>query len=287
MDRRDELTETNWSYCSAHPSTTVGARGCELGGFSERASTAVHRLELPTSSGVIVLCCGEPIALQPALSPGPETRLSAFFGGLQVGAQLASHAGSNDCIEIRLPPSAAYALFGGVVTESSRDPVDLLEVDANGIGVLLDQLRTARTWQRRFAAVDGFLAQKFAKSQHCIPAELTEAWGTIDRSHGQIAIAALARSVGLSERHFTNRFRTYFGVRPKAAARRLRLAHAFNLVAGRPQNDLSTIAAQTGFSDQSHMTREFQVFAGVTPGVLRTAHFDDLPGIPATVLSSR
>ena len=286
MDHRNESTETSWSY-TAHTTMTL-PRGCELGGFSEHASAAVHRLEVPASPGVLVLCCGEPITLQPALGgPGSAARLSAFFGGLQVGAQLASHAGNNDCIEMRLPPSAAYALFGGVVTEAGRDPVNLLDVDPLGIGVLLDQVRAASTWQGRFAAVDGFLAQKTAASKRCLPPELGWAWDVLERTHGQITIAALARNVGWSERHFVDRFRAFFGVRPKAAARRLRFAHAFGIMASRPRSDLAAIAAEAGFSDQSHMTREFCAFAGASPAVLRTARFDDLPGIPATVLLDR
>ncbi len=121
----------------------------------------------------------------------------------------------------------------------------------------------------------------------CLPAELGWAWDVLEQTHGQVTIAALARTVGWSERHFTKRFRAFFGARPKAAARRLRFAHAFNLVASRPRSDLAAIAAEAGFSDQSHMTREFEVFAGVAPGVLRAAHFDDLPGIPASVLTNR
>jgi transcriptional regulator GlxA family with amidase domain len=102
-----------------------------------------------------------------------------------------------------------------------------------------------------------------------------------------VSIGALARAIGWSERHLIARFRTYFGVRPKATARRLRFSHACNLVSAHPAGDLSMIAAQAGFSDQSHMTREFQTFAGLTPSVLRTAHFDNLPGIPAAALSNR
>jgi transcriptional regulator GlxA family with amidase domain len=94
----------------------------------------------------------------------------------------------------------------------------------------------------------------------------------------------LARAIGWSERHLIKQFRVYFGVRPKAAARRLRFSYAFDMLSTHPTGDLSTIAAQAGFSDQSHMTREFQTFSGVSPGVLRTARFDDLPGIPAAVL---
>jgi AraC-like DNA-binding protein len=212
--------------------------------------------------------------------------LSAFFGGLQVGAQLASHAGNNDCIEMRLSPSAAYTLLGGVVTEG-RDVIDLLDANALGIGVLLNQLRTASAWPDRFAAVDRFLARRFAESERRPPPELRWAWDVLEQAHGQIAIAALAESVGWSERHFAERFRAFFGVLPKAAARRLRFARAFTLVAGRPLSDLATIAAEAGFSDQSHMTREFGVFAGVPPDVLRRARFNELPGIPAAVLSAK
>jgi len=153
--------------------------------------------------------------------------------------------------------------------------------------VLLDQLRTTSTWGHRFAAVDRFLARGFAESKRHIPPELTWAWETLEQSHGQMPIRALSRAIGWSERHFINQFRVYFGVRPKAAARRLRFSYAFDMLSTYPGGDLSTIAAQAGFSDQSHMTREFQAFSGVSPGDLRTARFDDLPGIPAAVLLSR
>jgi AraC-like DNA-binding protein len=67
----------------------------------------------------------------------------------------------------------------------------------------------------------------------------------------------------------------------------LRFSYAFDMLSAHPNGDLSTIAAQAGFSDQSHMTREFQTSCGATPSVLRKARFDDLAGIPAAVLLNR
>jgi AraC-like DNA-binding protein len=180
-----------------------------------------------------------------------------------------------------------YALFGGAMAESNREPVSLLDVAPQRIGILLDQLRATSTWEHRLAAVDQFLARGFTESKRRIPPELTWAWGTLDRSHGQVSIRSLARTIGWSERHLITQFRTYFGVRPKTTARRMRFSHALNLVSTNLTRDLSEIAAQAGFSDQSHMTREFQTFSGVSPGVLRTARFDNLPGIPAAVLLNR
>ena len=287
---RDEgrcLKETSWTYVSATPCKTVQAWGCALGGFREHAAKPVHRLELPVAGAIIVLCCGESVTLRPALRPGDATRSSAFFAGLQVPAQCVLHSGINDCVEIRVPPLAAYALLGGAIAEANGEPVSLLDVIPEPISILLDQLRTTSTWEHRFGAVDRFLAREFAESKRRIPPELSWAWERLERSHGQVSIRALAQAIGWSERHLINQFRVYFGVRPKASARRLRFSHAFDMLSTQPTGDLSTIAAQAGFSDQSHMTREFLTFSGVSPGVLRTARFDDLPGIPAAVLPSR
>jgi transcriptional regulator GlxA family with amidase domain len=109
----------------------------------------------------------------------------------------------------------------------------------------------------------------------------------LEQSKGQVAIRSLARTIGWSERHLIRKFLTYFGVRPKVLARRIRFNHAFDLLSARSADEISTIALDAGFSDQSHMTREFQTFCGVSPGVLRTARFDHLPGIPAAVLLNR
>jgi AraC-like DNA-binding protein len=281
------LVETRWTYVAGAPSKTVEAWGCAFGGFSEFAATSVHRLELPAAGTVLVLGCGEPVAIGSALKPRSATRLSAFSAGLQVPAQCVTHAGINDCVEIRIPPLAAYALFGGAMTEANSDPANLLDVAPRPIATLLDQLRTTSAWQDRLAAVDRFLARGFAESRRRAPPELTWAWRTLERHNGQVAIHSLARAIGWSERHLINRFVAYFGVRPKTIARRLRFIHAFNLLSTHATDEMSTIASEAGFSDQSHMTREFQIFSGVTPGVLRTARFDDLPGIPAAVLLSR
>ena len=177
------MRETTCTYLAAIPSKTVQAWGCAFGGFSESAPTSIHRLEPPAATSVIVLCCGEPLTLQGALTGGSTSRLYAFSAGLQVQAQRVLHAGINDCVEIRLPPLASYALFGGAMAESNREPVSLLDIAPQPISILLDQLRDMGTWQHRLAAVNRFLQHGFAESKCRIPPELTWAWETLERSH--------------------------------------------------------------------------------------------------------
>jgi AraC-like DNA-binding protein len=284
-EERCVVSESGWRYVPATASKSVQARECVFGGFSEVSPGSVERLEAPVACTVIVLCCGEPVHLQPALSSGSASRLDAFSAGLQVPAQRARHAGVNDCVEVRLPPLAAYALFGGAIVERNRAPVDLLEIAPLATKILLERLRGTRDWGARLLAVDRFLARGFGESRERIRPELAWAWHTLERSDGQVAVRALAETIGWSERHFINQFRAYFGVRPKAAARRLRFSRAFSDVLAGAGHDLCAIAAHAGFSDQSHMTREFRDLSGLTPAALRKARFNDLPGIPAAALA--
>lgn len=82
------------------------------------------------------------------------------------------------------------------------------------------------------------------------------------------ALAALAREAGVHPDHLGRAFRRHFHVTPGAFVRRVRADRAAEtIVSG--DRPLSEIAFETGFADQSHMTRELKRRFGVTPGRLR------------------
>lgn len=66
-------------------------------------------------------------------------------------------------------------------------------------------------------------------------------------------------------------FHTEVGLGPKKLARILRLHHAIGRLRALPAPSLSRIAADLGFSDQAHFTREFSAMTGETPSVFRRA----------------
>ena len=79
--------------------------------------------------------------------------------------------------------------------------------------------------------------------------------------------AALAAAVSLGERQLRRRFAAAVGYGPKTFARVARFRAALGLVrAGAP---LAAAAAQAGYADQAHMTREMRALAGRSPGALR------------------
>ena len=80
----------------------------------------------------------------------------------------------------------------------------------------------------------------------------------------------VARECGISVGHFSHAFRHTLGVAPHKWLIEQRVALSKEkLRDGRLS--LSDVAAECGFSDQSHLARHFQRIVGVTPGAWRRA----------------
>lgn len=83
-----------------------------------------------------------------------------------------------------------------------------------------------------------------------------------------VSLEDLSRVANLSPYHLHRVFTREVGMSPHAFLVTVRVAKAKTLVyQGRP---LRVVAAETGFSDQSHFTREFKRYTGLTPGAFRT-----------------
>ena len=79
-----------------------------------------------------------------------------------------------------------------------------------------------------------------------------------------VSLESLARIANLSPFHFNRVFSEQFGMPPHAFQTQMRVVRAKSLLLeGWP---IPQVASQTGFADQSHLTRHFKRLAGVTPG---------------------
>ncbi|HEX2464627.1 MAG TPA: helix-turn-helix domain-containing protein, partial [Thermoanaerobaculia bacterium] len=77
-------------------------------------------------------------------------------------------------------------------------------------------------------------------------------------------VASLAEAAGISQRQFERWFKSRAGVSAKVLQRVVRFHRvAMRLLEGSP--DLATLALDTGFFDQAHMSHEFRALADVSP----------------------
>lgn len=92
------------------------------------------------------------------------------------------------------------------------------------------------------------------------------------RLHEPLTLEELAEVAGVSPFHFARQFKTATGHPPHDYLVRLRVDRAQELIRQNGRNwNLSAIANESGFSDQSHMARHFKRVLGVTPGAFAEA----------------
>jgi AraC-like DNA-binding protein len=75
----------------------------------------------------------------------------------------------------------------------------------------------------------------------------------------------LAAATGLTTRSLQRLFADYVGVSPKWVMRRARLHEAAGRADSGEPVDWAELAADLGYADQAHLTRDFTVTIGVSP----------------------
>jgi transcriptional regulator GlxA family with amidase domain len=83
-------------------------------------------------------------------------------------------------------------------------------------------------------------------------------------------VAAISRRLAVSERHLRRRFLTAVGYGPKTLDRVLRLQRFLALAprAAAGPGGLAGLAAEVGYADQPHLSRDCARLAGVSPRTL-------------------
>jgi AraC-like DNA-binding protein len=87
----------------------------------------------------------------------------------------------------------------------------------------------------------------------------------LEEGSGTRSPADLARQLHVSERSLQRLAARFVGMPPQLLIRRRRLQEAAERMRADPAADLGALAAELGFADQSHLTREFRSVLGATP----------------------
>jgi len=206
-------------------------------------------LVVPDASIDIVWPAGQPLHVAgpntgpvPFLVPPGTTIVGVRFrpgkgpGGLGVPA--------SDLLDERVPLDAVWSGAGvRRLQEAGGDRGDKLR-----LVVLLEELERRLAGARpEDAAVDAVIRWAVAGSQGSRP---------------------VATDLGVSNRQLLRRFRARVGYGPRTLLRVLRFQRFLTLASHMPGAGLAQLAAEAGYADQPHMTREVRRLGGITPAEL-------------------
>ncbi len=225
-----------------------------------QAGTApqVHR-GLPSPWLTVIVTLDDPLVVAAHPDPAqPAGRYDALVGGLHTRPALIAHDGRQSGVQLSVHPLTAGGLLGVPAGELADRDEHAADVLGPWVDRLQDRLRGAAGWPGRFAVVADELA---ARPHRAVAAELVCAWYLLTRT--ATPVAEVAADVGWSTRRLHARCRAETGLAPQELRRVARFDRARRaLAAGAPP---SVVAAVHGYTDQSHLTRDFVRFSGLPP----------------------
>jgi AraC-like DNA-binding protein len=249
-----------------HPALS-GLVGAYHGYRHRLPGPGVHR-GLPSSVMTVVFAFDEPLDVGWFRAPDQRDSLWTLASGLHTEAAEIRHQGLQCGIQLGLTAEGARQLLGMPMRELARRIVCLDDVLGSAAIDWHQRLLEQTSWQQRYAVLDDLLIglarhNDDSRLGRWPRAELTWSWNRIQAAGGRERIGSMAHELGWSRRHLTERFAAEFGLTPKQLARVTRFERSkAGLFACRP---LAGVAADCGYADQAHLSREWRAMAGYSP----------------------
>ncbi len=244
------------------PCGRLAAYVARLHGYRFEGFPAGVHVGMPSRSLTLVIGLDRPLEIS-GEGIGGRLRGSVLVGGLHDRPVGVHHDGAQHGIQLALTPAGARALLGCPARELAARVLRLDEVVGRAADELLERTLAATSWPARLAVVEMVLATLLTDAG-AARSEVGHAWDELDRADGGVTVAELARRVGWSRRHLAEQFRSEFGYGPKTAARVMRFERSQHLIRQAPRR-IAEAAAQCGYADQAHLTREWSALAGLPP----------------------
>jgi AraC-like DNA-binding protein len=221
-------------------------------------ASSCHDQHLPDTSAVAAFSFqGECRLANRALVP------PSAFTGLWETLRAHEHSAGHSVLLAAFTPLGAWSFLHQPLEEFSGATTDLSGIlDQPGeLGRLHENISDAADHGSRVKLLEGFL---LARIRHFIPDPLVAAavaW--LEKGSGLPRIDALTQYIGLSQSALERRFRRVIGLTPKKYASLLRFRRAMSLCeTGR---DLTAVAHDAGYFDQSHFINDFRRITGSSP----------------------
>ena len=202
--------------------------------------------------------------------PNGSVELTCLVGsaprvsGPRIGAAVDVLAPGSTLVGIRFHPGAAPAFLGVPASALVDESVALEELWGTAATALGERIAGARSAWDGAAVLEAEVIARLAAAgrSDALLAEAVRRLGPWETDE--------VVSLPISERHLRRRCRDAIGLAPKEVQRILRFQGFLALAHGqrRAGDGLALLAAEAGYADQSHLTREAVRLSGLTPRAL-------------------
>ncbi|MCG5218340.1 DUF6597 domain-containing transcriptional factor [Streptosporangium soli] len=170
--------------------------------------------------------------------------------------------GSGRVLGTRFRPGGFRPFLGGPVSQLTDRFVEIGEMYGTAGATLVERVLAEPDARAAIALTETFLLG-LAPDRDPLAEEVAALVALAEGDVSVTRVDELAARAGLSVRSLQRLFRDYVGIGPKWVIRRFRLHEAAERI--HHGLDLATLAAELGYTDQAHLTRDFTAAVGMPP----------------------
>jgi AraC-like DNA-binding protein len=159
-------------------------------------------------------------------------------------------------------PDALKDMFGipGIALTDRQVDVALITR-----GNITAQLMNAGSINQRISILSAFFISLLKKNKRQENGNIQYCLSKIHAAKGQVSLKDFPRELYMSQSSFERSFKQTVGISPKLYTRITRFQASLNQLRSQQYQQLSDIAFDHYYADQSHFIREFKAFTGIRP----------------------
>lgn len=270
-----------WEMTFADPHPALSGYVRAYCGWDEEPTEPLWRIEAPGSDLPMIILFASPVLSADTADRSLVRPVGSFVAGLYDRHALVGSPGRMSGVQVNFSPMGARLLLDRPLEAFANRMVELDDVWGSDARRLTMRLEESIGWARRFALLDEEIAARIARARP-LHAALRWTMARLIETRGRVAVESLVRGTGWSRRHLIARVRHEFGLTPKTLGRVLRLGTAVDALRRDGETRLAEVAADCGYYDQAHFTRDFREFTGMTPGAFLRGRLPDAGGVSTT-----
>jgi AraC-like DNA-binding protein len=252
------------SYTSYRPASPLDAYIEDLY-YIDGPAPYPRQKALPVASSNLMINLGEPFEVyHPDRAEPFITCSDSWWVGIWSTYHTVDWPSDVQFFGVHFKPGGAYPFLQLPLTEMNDQVVPLDAIWGHSANEIRERLYAATDLRAAFALLERLLLARLSEAPRGLDV-VEYAVEKIAQTNGALSIRRLSDQIGISQNHLGTQFKRLVGIPPKEVARFFRFAHVLRLIDSTQPFDLTQIAHQARFYDQSHFNRDFVAFTGHSP----------------------
>ncbi|AEE48786.1 helix-turn-helix transcriptional regulator [Haliscomenobacter hydrossis] len=195
---------------------------------------------------------------------------SFVFGQLSSSLEIAP-TGHTGIIAARFHPDGFTPMTPTALAEMENKAVALDELFGEA-GIQLEQnILAATSNPERIRLLETFILSRLSTPE-AIDRVVKSSVDLLMILEGQVKVEHIAGQLNVNRRQLERKFSTTVGLSPKQLSKIIRIQAALKKLNQDPEANLTDLAYQNGYFDQSHFIKDFKEFTGISPKQFFAGH---------------